>query len=167
MTWKEFDDIDVATADSSVFLRRGGSGPPLLLLHGFPQTHLMWRTVAPLLVDRFTVICADLPGYGRSGCPASPDDHSRYSKRSMARDLVEVMRQLGWSRFSVAGHDRGGRVAYRMALAHPHHIERLAVLDVIPTDDVWSRADARLAGAFWPWSLLAQPEPLPERLVLG
>ena len=167
MTWAEFDDFEVETTDSSVFLRRGGSGPPLLLLHGFPQTHLMWRTIAPLLVNRFTVICADLPGYGRSGCPTSPDDHSRYSKRSMARDLVGVMGQLGWSRFSVTGHDRGGRVAYRMALDHPQQIERLAVLDVIPTDDVWSRADARLAGAFWPWSLLAQPASLPERLVLG
>jgi len=136
-------------------------------LHGFPETHLMWRGVAPILADHFTVVCADLPGYGRSGCPASPPDHSRYSKRAMARELVDVMRQLGWSRFSVAGHDRGGRVAYRMALDHPDRIERLAVLDVLPTGEVWDRADARLASDFWPWSLLAQPEPLPERLILG
>ena len=165
--WSRFTSTQVRTPDSSIFLRSGGSGPPLLLLHGFPETHLMWRGVAPILADHFTVVCADLPGYGRSGCPASPPDHSRYSKRAMARELVDVMRQLGWSRFSVAGHDRGGRVAYRMALDHPDRIERLAVLDVLPTGEVWDRADARLASDFWPWSLLAQPEPLPERLILG
>ena len=165
-----FDDFkatEIRTTEGSIFARVAGSGPPLLLLHGFPQTHVMWRSVAPLLVDRFTVVCADLRGYGRSGCPASASDHSPYSKRAMAHELVDVMRELGWERFSVAGHDRGGRVAYRMALDHPDQIERLAVLDVLPTGEVWDRADARLAVAFWPWSLLAQPEPLPERLVLA
>lgn len=163
----EFKTMEVLTAESSSFIRSAGSGPPLLLLHGFPQTHLMWRTIAPLLAKEFTVICADLRGYGRSGCPASTDKHSAYSKRSMARELVRVMHHLGWNHFSVAGHDRGGRVAYRMALDHPDQVESLAVLDVIPTEEAWCRADARFACAFWPWSLLSQPEPLPERLLLG
>ena len=125
----------------------------------------MWRSVAPLLARRFTVICADLRGYGRSGCPASAPDHAPYAKRAMARDMVSVMEKLGFPRFSVAGHDRGGRVAYRLALDYPERVERLAVLDILPTADTWERVDKRLATAFWPWSLLAQPEPLPERLV--
>jgi haloacetate dehalogenase len=162
-----FTATNLQTAEGSIFVRSAGSGPPILLLHGFPETHLMWRGVAPLLTDRFTVVCADLRGYGSSGCPASTPDHSPYSKRAMAHELVDVMRQLGWTRFCVAGHDRGGRVAYRLALDHPDQVERLAVLDVLPTGEVWDRADAKLACAFWPWSLLAQPEPLPERLLLG
>ena len=162
-----FKATEVGTAQGSIFARIAGSGPPLLLLHGFPQTHVMWRSVAPLLTDRFTIICADLRGYGRSGCPASTSDHAAYAKRAMAQELVEVMRELGWPRFSVAGHDRGGRVGYRMALDHPDRIERLAVLDVLPTGEVWDRADARLAQGFWPWSLLAQPQPLPETLLLA
>jgi haloacetate dehalogenase len=165
--WSRFTSIDIRTLDGSIFVRTGGSGPPLLLLHGFPETHLMWGGVAAVLADRFTLVCADLSGYGHSGCPESAPDHSRYSKRAMAHELLEVMGQLGWPRFSVAGHDRGGRVAYRMALDHPDKIERLAVLDVLPTGEVWDRADAKLACEFWPWSLLVQPEPLPERLVLG
>lgn len=163
----QFAATNVRTAEGSIFVRSAGSGPPMLLLHGFPETHLMWRGVAPLLTDRFTVVCADLRGYGQSGCPTSTSDHSPYSKRAMAREFVDVMRQLGWARFSVAGHDRGGRVAYRMALDHPDQVERLAVLDVLPTGELWDRADARLMQAFWPFSLLAQPEPLPERLLLG
>ena len=125
----------------------------------------MWRSVAPLLARRFTVVCADLRGYGRSGCPPSTPDHAPYAKRAMARDMVAVMEQLGWPRFSVAGHDRGGRVAYRLVLDHPGRVERIAVLDVVTTADAWERADAAFALSFWPWSLLAQPEPLPERLV--
>lgn len=144
---------------------RSGGGPPLLLLHGFPETHLMWRGVEPILARRFTVVCPDLPGYGSSGCPASRGDHAAQSKRAMARELVALMERLGFVRFSVAGHDRGGRVAYRMALDHPERVERLAVLDVVPTAEVWDRADARLTAAYWPWSLLAQPAGLPERLV--
>jgi haloacetate dehalogenase len=160
-----FESEEIETGETTIFLRRAGSGPPLLLLHGFPETYLMWRDVAPRLTARFAVICADLPGYGRSGCPVSTADHAPYAKRAMGRNLVNVMQRLGFSRFSVAGHDRGGRVAYRMALDHPDRIERLAVLDVVPTATVWDRADARFALGYWPWSLLAQPEPLPERLL--
>ena len=137
----------------------------MLLLHGFPETHLMWRGVAPLLARGFTVVCADLRGYGRSGCPPSTSTHAPYAKRAMAQDMVTVMARLGFPRFSVAGHDRGGRVAYRLALDHPHRVDRLAVLDVLPTSTAWDRADARLALAYWPWSLLAQPEPFPERVM--
>jgi haloacetate dehalogenase len=160
-----FDRAEVETGETSIFVRWSGSGAPILLLHGFPQTHLMWHAVAPRLARRFTVVCADLRGYGASGCPPSSADHAPYAKRAMARDMVVVMERLGFPRFSVAGHDRGGRVAYRLALDHPGRVERLAVLDVLPTGTVWERADARFALAYWPWSLLAQPEPLPERLI--
>jgi haloacetate dehalogenase len=162
---EDFTTAEIQTGETYIFVRSHGSGPPLLLLHGFPQTHLMWRSVAPLLARWFTVVCADLRGYGLSGCPASAPDHAPYAKRAMARDMVAVMERLGFGRFSVAGHDRGGRVAYRMALDHPDRIEKLAVLDVLQTEVVWERADARFALAFWPWSLLAQPEPLPERIL--
>jgi haloacetate dehalogenase len=163
--WEGFEPVEVQTGETSIFARRSGTGPPILLLHGFPETHLMWRRVAPLLAGRFTVICADLRGYGRSGCPPSAPDHAPYAKRAMARDMVTVMERLGHPRFSVAGHDRGGRAAYRLALDHPERVDRIAVLDVLPTAEVWERADARFARGFWPWSLLAQPEPLPERLL--
>jgi haloacetate dehalogenase len=161
----DFAAAEVQTGDTTIFVRSHGSGPPILLLHGFPQTHLMWRNVAPLLARNFRVICADLRGYGQSGCPASASDHAPYSKRAMAQDMVRVMERLGCPRFSVVGHDRGGRVAYRMALDHPDCVDRLAVLDIVPTETVWDRADARFALAFWPWSMLAQPEPLPERIL--
>jgi len=161
----DFQAAEIDTGETSIFARWSGSGPPVLLLHGFPQTHLMWRGVAPLLTRHFTVVCADLRGYGRSGCPISTADHAPYSKRAMARDMVIVMERLGFPRFSVAGHDRGGRVAYRLALDHPDRVERLAVLDILPTETAWGRADARFALGYWPWVLLAQPEPLPERLL--
>src|SRR4051794_8873597 len=160
-----FDSLVVDTGASAIHIESGGSGPPVLLLHGFPETLVMWRDIASLLAERFSVVCADLRGYGRSGCPPSAEDHAPYSKRELARDMVAVMTKLGFERFSIAGHDRGGRVAYRAALDHPRRVERLAVLDVVPIDAAWNRADDRLALGFWPWSLLAQPEPLPERLV--
>src|SRR5215210_669585 len=124
-----FETAQLETGETSIFVRWSGSGSPLLLLHGFAQTHLMWRGVAPLLARRFAVVCADLRGYGQSGCPASTPDHTPYAKRAMARDMVAVMERLGFPRFSVAGHDRGGRVAYRLALDHPARVERVAVLD--------------------------------------
>ena len=151
--------------ETSIFVSMGGAGPPLLLLHGFPQTHLMWRVIAPLLARSFTVVCADLRGYGRSGCPPSDEHHTAYAKRRMAQDMVLVMEQLGFREFAVAGHDRGGRVAYRLALDHPTRVTRLAVLDVLPTETVWEHADARFAFDYWPWTLLAQPEPLPEQVL--
>ena len=160
-----FTTAEIETGTTTVFVRSSGSGPPLLLLHGFPETHLMWRGAAPLLTRRFTVVCADLRGYGQSGCPASTPDHAPYAKRAIAADMVAVMQLLGFQRFAVAGHDRGGRVAYRLALDHPDRVQRLAVLDVLPIETVWERADDRLALGFWPWSLLAQPEPLPERIL--
>lgn len=156
-----FDERMVATADGGVFVRCGGAGPPVLLLHGFPETSLMWHGVAPLLARQFSVIAADLPGYGASDCAEN------MSKRALARTLVAAMAALGHERFAVVGHDRGGRVAYRMALDHPAAVTAAAVLDVVPTHDVWDRADARLALAFWPFSLLAQPAPLPERLIVA
>ncbi len=163
-----FDDFEERTANTGrggVFVRLARSGPAVLLLHGFPETGLMWRDIAPLLARRFSVVVADLPGYGASDCPPPDDEHGGMSKRQMAATLVEAMASLGHRRFAVIGHDRGGRVAYRMALDHPEAIRRLGVLDVIPTAEVWDRADARLALGFWPFSLLAQPAPLPERLL--
>jgi haloacetate dehalogenase len=164
----DFDDFETATIDggeTTIFVRYGGSGRPLLLLHGFPETHLMWRGVATALADAFTVVCADLRGHGASGIPPSTADHAPYAKRAMAADMTRVMGVLGHPRFSIAGHDRGARVAYRLALDAPASVARLAVLDIIPTAEAFRRADARLALAFWPWSLLAQPAPLPERLI--
>lgn len=163
--FEDFTAAEIHTGETTIFVRTHGSGPPILLLHGFPETHLMWHRVATLLAQQFTVVCADLRGYGNSGCPASTVNHEPYSKRAMARDMIAVMKRLGFTRFSVAGHDRGGRVAYRLALDHPEQIVRLAVLDIVPTETVWERADDRFALAFWPWLLLAQPEPLPERIL--
>jgi haloacetate dehalogenase len=160
-----FETYTVALGETSLFVRRKGTGEPLVLLHGFPETHLMWHRVAPNLAERFTVICADLRGYGASGKPASAADHAPYAKRALARDVAELMESLGFARFGVVGHDRGARVAYRLALDYPDRVERLAVLDIVPTGEAFARADGRLALAYWPWALLAQPEPLPERLI--
>jgi haloacetate dehalogenase len=155
--------IDVG--GNTIAARWGGGGQAVLLLHGFPETHVMWHRVAPALAEDFTVVCADLRGYGDSGAPPSAPDHAPYSKAAMAEDMVRLMERLGFDRFSVVGHDRGGRVAYRLALEHEARVHRLAVLDVIPTGEALDRADARLTIGYWPWSLLAQPEPLPERLI--
>src|SRR5262249_46091715 len=141
-TWKEFETVEVPADETRIFLRRFGSGPPVLLLHGFPQTHVMWREVAPLLARRFTVICPDLCGYGRSGCPPSRADHAPYAKRAMANDMVAVMENLGFARFSVAGHDRGGLVAYRFALDGI----RLRILAVVPIGAARAVAGATALG---------------------
>ncbi len=143
----------------------GGSGPPLLVLHGYPQTHLMWHPVAGRLAERFTVVAADLPGYGASFRPQAAEDHAPHSKRAWAADLVAAMSALGFERFAVAGHDRGGRVAYRMALEHPSVVTSVAVLDIVPTAEVWAHANALFAAIYWHWGFLAQPAPLPERLI--
>jgi haloacetate dehalogenase len=131
-TSDHFETAEIRTDDNTIFIRCYGNGSPLLLIHGFPRTSLMWRDMAPRLAGDRTVICVDLRGYGRSGVPASTEDHYPYSKRAMANELVAVMDKLGFAKFDVAGHDRGGRVSYRLALDHPEKVRRLAVLDVIP-----------------------------------
>jgi haloacetate dehalogenase len=158
---------DLPTSRGTVRAMVGGSGPPLLLLHGYPQSHLMWHAAAPLLASHHTVVASDLTGYGASSRPAPAPDHAPHSKRAMAVDQVEAMAALGFDRFAVAGHDRGGRVAYRMALDHPDRLERLAVLDIVPTGEVWRRADRDFARGYWHWAFLALPAPLPERLIGG
>jgi haloacetate dehalogenase len=165
--FESFTAIDVETPRGRVHARSGGSGPPLLVLHGYPETHLMWHAVAPALAERFAVVAPDLPGYGDSFRPPVTDDHAGHSKRALAADLVAAMDALGHASFAVVGHDRGGRVAYRMALDHPDVVERLAVLDIVPTGEVWAHADATLMLGYWHWAFLAQPAPLPERLISG
>jgi haloacetate dehalogenase len=146
-------------------LRRGGSGPPLLLLHGNPQTHAMWHAVAPALAERFTVVCPDLRGYGGSFKPEASADHAAYAKREMARDMVELMTGFGFDTFPVASHDRGARVAHRMALDAPERVERLAVLDIVPTIEHFERTDMAFAMGYYHWFWLAQPHPFPEVLI--
>jgi haloacetate dehalogenase len=162
-----FETSQVKVAGNTVFVRRYGKGPAILMVHGFPRTSLMWRFLAPKLADNHTVVCVDLRAYGRSGIPASTNDHFPYSKRAMAKELVDVMDELGFATFALIGHDRGGRVSYRLALDHPKKVERLAVFDVIPILEGWNRADARFARTYWPWILLAQEQPLPESYLLG
>jgi haloacetate dehalogenase len=155
----------VEVGEATLRVRHGGEGPPLLLLHGHPQTHVMWHAIAPGLAERFTVVAPDLRGYGESSKPPTTADHEPYSKRAMARDQVELMRGLGFERFSVCGHDRGARCAYRLALDSPERVERLAVLDVVPTGDVFRLANADFGLAYWHWFFLAQPADLPERMI--
>ncbi len=160
-----FESHYVKTRGARIFLRTGGSGPPLVLLHGYPQTNVMWHQVAPALAEHFTLILPDLRGYGWSSAPRSAPDHEPYSKRAMARDVVDVMDALGHARFAVAGHDRGGRVAYRLALDEPGRVSRLAVLDIVPTHAMWHNFTVPLAMKTYHWLMLAQPEPLPELLI--
>ena len=160
-----FATTEIDTGEVTILVRHAGSGPPLLLLHGYPQTHLMWHRVAPQLAQDFTVVAPDLRGYGASSKPPATPDHAPYAKRAMALDQVAVMDQLGFGRFAVAGHDRGGRVGYRLALDHPDRVSRLAVLDIVPTGDALLRADAAFALGYWHWFFLAAPAPLPETLI--
>jgi haloacetate dehalogenase len=148
-----------------IVARVAGSGPPLLLLHGSPQTLLMWHLLAPRLAEEFTVVATDLRGYGDSSKPESAPDHGPYSKRAMAEDQIGVMKHFGFDRFALCGHDRGGRVGYRMALDHPGVVTKLAVLDIIPTWEAFSRADMSFGMGYWHWFFLAQPFDLPERLL--
>lgn len=160
-----FQQVTIDTGEAQIFVRYGGSGRPLLLLHGHPQTHVMWHRVAPHLAQEFTVVVADLRGYGDSSKPPTTPDHAPYSKRAMARDGVEVMRQLGFERFLLAGHDRGARCAYRLALDHPERVLKLALLDILPTFEHFRRTDRAFALSWWHWFFLAQPFDLPERLI--
>lgn len=142
-----------------------GSGPPLLLLHGFPQCKAMWARVARQLTDRYTVVCADLRGYGDSGKPVCLPDRSNYSFRAMAADQVGLMRQLGFERFHLIGHDRGGRTGYRMALDHPDIVLTLTVMDIVPTYSMLMETNRKVASSYWHWYFLSQPEPFPETLI--
>jgi haloacetate dehalogenase len=160
-----FEEHRISTGEAEIFVRTGGAGPPLLLLHGYPQNHVTWHAVAPRLRDRFSLVIPDLRGYGESKGPPPDPQHLKYSKRAMADDIVEVMTALGHDRFMLAGHDRGGRVAYRLALDHPGRVSRLAVIDILPTLDVWERMGKDAALGTYHWLFLAQPAPLPERLI--
>jgi haloacetate dehalogenase len=155
----------VDTSIGKMFVRAGGKGPPLLLLHGYPQTHVIWHRVAPILTQHFSLVIPDLPGYGASAAPQPDADHAPYDKRSMAKAMVAVMQSLGHEKFLVAGHDRGGRVAYRLALDHPARVGRMATLDIVPTYTMWHDMDRAMAMKIWHWTFLAQPAPLPEMLI--
>ena len=146
-------------------LVQGGKGEPVLLLHGYPQTHVCWHRVAPILADQFTVVCPDLRGYGDSGKPPGDPEHLAYSKRMLAQDQVEVMQSLGFHKFAVVGHDRGARVAHRMALDHSEKVTKLALLDIVPTSWAFAHVDKEIATAAFNWFFLIQPDGLPERLI--
>ena len=160
-----FESHNFKTKGAEIYARLGGSGRPLLLLHGYPQTHVMWHRIAPALAEHFSLVIPDSRGYGQSSCPKTDKNHLTYSKRAMGQDMAEVMTQLGHDRFSIASHDRGARVGYRMALDDQDaRIERLAVLDIIPTWSVWQETAQIGIGKFH-WPFLAQPAPLPEKMI--
>jgi haloacetate dehalogenase len=159
----EYQRIKTGGATINVAIR--GKGAPLLLLHGYPETHRMWHKVAPALADEFSVVCADLRGYGDSGKPEGTADHSNYSKRAMANDMIEVMAALGHQEFMIGAHDRGARVAYRLALDHAAAVKRLALLDIVSTKAVYEQGGMALAAAYFHWYFLIQPRPLPETLI--
>jgi haloacetate dehalogenase len=160
-----FEEFDIETSGARIHGRRGGSGPPVLLLHGIPETHLCWHRVAPRLAEHYTVVATDLRGYGDSGKPPSTADHEPYSMRAISRDQIEVMQSLGFDTFRAVGHDRGARCAYRLALDEPDMVTRLAVLDVVPVGSAYDRADKKFSIATWVWSFLAAPEPVPEQFI--
>ncbi|SNT00213.1 haloacetate dehalogenase [Noviherbaspirillum humi] len=149
----------------TLHFRQGGDGPPLLLLHGYPQTHVIWHTVADQLAERFTLVMPDLRGYGDSSKPKGEPDHANYSKRVMAQDMAALMAALGHTRFQVCGHDRGGRVAHRLALDHPQAVQRLMLLDISPTRTMYDATDKAFASYYYHWFMLIQPYPLPETLI--
>ncbi len=163
--FEAFERVRVEAGDAEINLVRGGEGPPVLLLHGYPQTHSMWHAVAPRLAEYFTIVATDLRGYGDSSKPFGSEDHATYSKRAMAADQVQVMGSLGFPTFAVVGHDRGGRVGHRMALDHPDSVTRLAVLDIVPTRHVYATVGRELATAYYHWFFFIQPYDLPETLI--
>jgi len=160
-----FKTSNIQTTGATIRVVSGGQGPPMLLLHGNPQTHVMWHKIAPRLAGEFTVVAADLRGYGDSSKPADGENHSNYSKRSMGLDQMEVMKHFGFEKFAVVGHDRGGRVGHRMALDYPDRITRLAVLDIVPTYKLLHSVNNEVATAFYHWFFLVQPAPFPETLI--
>jgi haloacetate dehalogenase len=165
MFFPGFDLHQVRVSGGGIRVRAGGAGPPLLLLHGNPQTHVMWHKVAPVLARRFSVVCPDLRGYGGSFKPDATPDHAHYAKTEMARDMAELMTALGHDRFRVGSHDRGARVAHRLALDNPERVEKLAVLDIVPTIEHFERADMRFALGYYHWFWFAQQHPFPENLI--
>ncbi|MEJ1934517.1 alpha/beta hydrolase [Nostoc sp. NIES-2111] len=165
MIFTDFEQTTVKTTQAQINLVKAGHGPALLLLHGYPQTHVMWHKIAPRLAENFTVIATDLRGYGDSSQPESLPNHISYSKRVMAQDQVEVMSELGYEQFYVVGHDRGARVAHRMALDHPHRVKKLALLDIAPTYKMYAATDKEFATAYYHWFFLIQGDNLPETLI--
>jgi haloacetate dehalogenase len=165
MRFEDFAVDQVTVGGVRIRVAVGGDGPPVLLLHGYPETHTMWRAVAPVLAEHFTVVASDLRGYGDSDKPAPTADHGTYSKRAMAADQLGVMRSLGHERFAVVGHDRGGRVAHRLALDAPEAVSRLAVLDIVPTLHMFEHVDRAMATTYFHWFFLARTDGLPERLI--
>ncbi len=163
--FENFSLETISVSDGAIRLRRGGSGPPLLLLHGNPQTHAMWHALAPALAHRFSVICPDLRGYGGSFKPPVSADHAAYAKREMARDMVEVMTHFGYDRFYLGSHDRGARVAHRLALDYPERVIRLALLDIVPTLEHFERTDMAFALGYYHWFWFAQRHPFPESII--
>ncbi|WP_027582417.1 alpha/beta hydrolase [Bradyrhizobium sp. Ai1a-2] len=162
-----FETHSIETSLGRIFARSGGKGPPLLLLHGYPQSHVMWHRVSPALANHFTLFLVDLPGYGASDIPPSDPDHRSYTKRAMAQAMIEAMERLGHEQFALAGHDRGGRVGYRLALDHPRRLSKLALLDILPTYDYWNSLNRLSALRIYHWTFLAQPSPVPEDLIRG
>lgn len=161
----QFQYLQLETSSTTINVLKGGRGYPILLLHGYPQTHVMWHKIAPELAKNFTVVLTDLRGYGDSAKLEAGVNHANYSKRMMAQDQVEVMQQLGYQDFYVIGHDRGARVAHRLALDYPQRVKKLAVLDIIPTYDLYTTTDQAFATAYYHWFFLIQPYPLPETLI--
>ncbi len=162
-----FESRRFRSSGADLHYRIAGAGEPVLLLHGYPQTHACWHQVAPALARHYTVVCADLRGYGDSSKPAGLPDHANYSKRAMAKDMVELMASLGFERFHLVGHDRGGRVSHRLAADHPQHVQTLTVLDISPTLRMFERTDMAFARAYYHWFLMLQPSPLPEQMLAG
>jgi haloacetate dehalogenase len=165
MMMEGFKRREIKTSGANIVTVHGGNGPPLLLMHGNPFTHLSWHKFAPRLAKEFTVICTDLRGYGDSSKPPGGDDHSGYSFRNMALDNVEVMAALGFKKFMAAGHDRGGRVLHRMCLDHPDKVERAAILDIIPQHHLLNHVTRQWGQFSWHWFFNIQPEPLPEKMM--
>ncbi|MBM4254974.1 MAG: alpha/beta hydrolase [Deltaproteobacteria bacterium] len=160
-----FERIQITASGATINVLKGGNGTPVLLLHGYPQTHVMWHKIAPRLAKDFSLVLPDLRGYGDSSKPPDGQDHFGYSKRATAQDQVEVMEQLGFKQFAVVGHDRGGRVAHRMALDHPERVTKLAILDIAPTHKLYSNVNKAFATAYYHWFFLIQPAPMPETLI--
>jgi haloacetate dehalogenase len=165
MLFPGFEKRKIRTSGATIHLETGGDGPPVLLLHGYPETHAMWHRVAPRLARRYRIVCPDLRGYGDSSKPKGLPDHSNYSKRAMAQDMVEVMARLGHESFHLVGHDRGGRVGHRLARDHGARVRTLAVLDISPTLKMFESTDMAFARAYYHWFFLIQPAPLPEKML--